>query len=72
MIGYAARFGVKSTPIFLKGLERDDTAKQSVFALAALGKPARAALENFIRDSTASVSARRRAALALAWMNEAR
>ena len=72
VIGYAARFGAKSIPVFLKGLERDDTAKQSVFGLAALGKPARMALESLLRDSTVSPSARRRATLALAWMKEAR
>jgi hypothetical protein len=66
--GYAGRFGVKSIPIYIAALERDDTAKVAVFGLAAVGRKAVPALTRLAGDSAASEIVRSHARLTLEWM----
>ncbi|GAB4453196.1 MAG: hypothetical protein OHK0029_05500 [Armatimonadaceae bacterium] len=71
VLNYIGRFGDAAIPVYLAALARDGyNAKQAVFGLANRGTAALPGIRSLIYDATASEKVRRRAALALRWMED--
>lgn len=68
VVSGVGRLGAKTLPIYRAALEREDVSKFTVFGLAALGEKALPLLESYVMDTGRLLPSRRRAALALAWM----